>query len=104
MTTEKVSKPPPAKMFNRPRNWLFWKNVFRATRSTPGIGMVAATRKTTNSPRTYRIFCRTSLIFQTSLILSHMGLFGFAWLFGGQGNRGAAGGGDGRASAGRKGL
>src|SRR3989344_8400167 len=49
---ERVEKPPPEKMFKRPRNWLVARYVESAAASMPGIGMAARRRKTMSAPRT----------------------------------------------------
>ena len=58
MTMDRLERPPPEKMFRKPKNWLDESSLARLVASTPGIGMAAKRRKTTRAPTVKPILLR----------------------------------------------
>src|SRR3989338_2456579 len=66
---ERLDKPPPEKMFKKPRIWLELRSWLKRTESMPGIGMLARILKATSPSKTKKIFLRRSGILNICKIL-----------------------------------
>jgi len=64
-------KPPPENTLNKPKNWFPSRKLLSRNTSTPGTGMAAAIRNTTNIARTKITFLRISLMRNTFRICCH---------------------------------
>ena len=49
MTMDRLERPPPEKMFRKPKNWLEFRRALKLAAFTLGMGMADNTRKSTSA-------------------------------------------------------